>query len=174
MPAQRVALDDGTAITEPRGRGAQPLAVRRTADRLVPAPVERQRDRVEELEPALLESAGGLELRSSHLAVGVGDELEPDAPELEGVSQLGHSYRLPSEWLPVGAEYEIRNAQNWHKGPVARGVYDGKPVRLPMVGMDPVQPIGAEGYITREEMTGKGFNVFVLEAWTPGSRTERK
>jgi hypothetical protein len=76
--------------------------------------------------------------------------------------------------LPVGAEYEIRNAQNWHKGPVARGTCDGKPVRLPMVGMDPVQPIGADGYITREEMTGKGFNVFVLEAWTPGSRTERK
>lgn len=71
---------------------------------------------------------------------------------------------------PVGAEFEIRNAQNWHAGPVAKGIYDGKPVLLPMTGMDPVQPIGAEGYLTREEMTGKAFNVFVLECWTPGSR----
>lgn len=72
--------------------------------------------------------------------------------------------------VPAGAQFEIRNAQNWHKGPVAKGVYDGKPVSLPMTGMDPVQPLGADGYVTREEMTGKAFNVFVVEAWTPGTR----
>jgi hypothetical protein len=72
--------------------------------------------------------------------------------------------------VPKGARYEIRNVQNWHKGPVLQGVYDGKPVALPMTGMDPVQPIGAEGYITREEMTGRAFNVFVVRAWTTESR----
>ena len=75
-----------------------------------------------------------------------------------------------SKVVPVGAEFEIRNAQNWHKGPVVKGVYDGKPVSLPMAGMDPVQPIGAEGYIAREEMTGRAFNVFVVQSWTAGSR----
>lgn len=75
--------------------------------------------------------------------------------------------------VPVGAEFEIRNAQNWHKGPVAKGVFDGKPVSLPMVGMEPVQPLGAEGNIAPEEMTGKAFNVFVVQAWTPGTRSSR-
>jgi hypothetical protein len=75
-----------------------------------------------------------------------------------------------SKAVPVGAQFEIRNAQNWNKGPVAKGVHDGKPVSLPMTGMDPVQPIGAEGYITREEMTGKAFNVFVVESKTPDGK----
>jgi hypothetical protein len=75
-----------------------------------------------------------------------------------------------SSVVPTGAPFDIRNAQNWNKGPVVKGTFDGKPVSLPMAGMDPVQPIGAEGYITKEEMTGKAFNVFVVESWTPGSR----
>jgi len=72
--------------------------------------------------------------------------------------------------VPAGAAYEIRNAQNWQAGPVRRGVYNGKPVELPMTGQEPPQPIGAPGYLTPEEMTGKAFNVFVVESWTPGRR----
>lgn len=72
--------------------------------------------------------------------------------------------------VPASARFAIRNAQNLGRGPVVEGVYDGKPVSLPMTGMDPPQPIGCDGFITREEMTGKAFNVFVVESWTPGSR----
>lgn len=72
--------------------------------------------------------------------------------------------------VPVGAPFEIRNAQNWTAGPVVKGVYDGKAVSLPMTGMDPLQPIGAAGYLTREEMTGKAFNVFVLQSGPAAAR----
>jgi len=75
-----------------------------------------------------------------------------------------------SEVVPVGAEFEVRNGQNYNKGPVVKGTYEGGAVRLPMNGMDPVQPIGAEGYITKGEMTGSGFNIFVIQSWTPGTR----
>jgi hypothetical protein len=66
--------------------------------------------------------------------------------------------------VPLGARFVIRNAQNLDQKPVAGGVYDGKPVTLPMAGMDPPQPLGCDGFITRDEMTGRAFNAFLVES----------
>jgi hypothetical protein len=48
--------------------------------------------------------------------------------------------------LSIGARYEVRNVYDYFGHPVASGIYDGKPIRLPMTG-------------TR---TGPEFNAFVL------------
>jgi hypothetical protein len=71
-----------------------------------------------------------------------------------------------SSVLTAGANYEVHNAQNYLAGPVKSGVYDGKPVTLPMTGLDPAQPIGLPGAITDAEKTGKTFNVFVVRTPT--------
>ena len=63
--------------------------------------------------------------------------------------------------LPQGASFEIRNAQNFFAKPVAAGVHNGKPVRLPMV-LDIARPLGYEDGLTDTERTSKQFNVFVL------------
>jgi len=48
--------------------------------------------------------------------------------------------------LAAGSAWEARPVQNWFGSPAASGVYDGKPIALPMVGTD----------------SGPEFNVFVL------------
>jgi len=53
--------------------------------------------------------------------------------------------------LRVGAKYEVRNVLNYFGIPVAAGIYDGRPLRLPMKGTD----------------TGPEFNAFVLLAPAP-------
>ena len=72
--------------------------------------------------------------------------------------------------VPAGAEFEIRNAQNYYAEPVAKGVFSGRPVPLPMVGLEPAQPVGQPDGIGKDELTGKDFNVFVLHSWSPGGR----
>jgi hypothetical protein len=52
-----------------------------------------------------------------------------------------------SQVLTRGAKYEIRNAQDYFGAPIAGGIYDGTPIRLPMAGAE--------------------FNVFVLIRISP-------
>jgi hypothetical protein len=63
--------------------------------------------------------------------------------------------------LAPGDKFEVRNAQNPLAKPVAAGVYDGKPLALPMTGLDPFPPI-APGPGAGTQPTGKEFNVLLL------------
>jgi len=80
--------------------------------------------------------------------------------------------------VPAGAEFEVRNGQNYFAPPAAKGIADGKPVRLPMVGMEAAQPLGMSDAITKDEMAGREFNVFVVlsrnrsKRETPGTPKE--
>jgi len=60
--------------------------------------------------------------------------------------------------LPIGATYEVRNAQDYFGAPVATGVYSGAPIRLPMTGLSVASPVG----VSAPPPTGPEFNVFVL------------
>ena len=44
--------------------------------------------------------------------------------------------------LPIGAAFEIRDAQDYFGRPVASGTYDGRPVNLMMSGLRAVAPVG--------------------------------
>ena len=75
--------------------------------------------------------------------------------------------------LASGSSYEIKNAQNPFAAAVAKGVYDGKPVTLPLADLHPQEPVGQPSAILPEDETGKIFNVF--RAWLPvtGGRRPR-
>lgn len=62
--------------------------------------------------------------------------------------------------LRSGQSYRIVSAVNFHAAPVARGVYDGKPIRLPMRPNKPAQPVGMVDY--RLPTTEPEFAVFVV------------
>lgn len=64
--------------------------------------------------------------------------------------------------LPLGANYEIRNAQDPLGEPVLTGTYDGNPVTLPLDGLHPQQPVGLPDAILPDEETGRAFNVFLV------------
>jgi hypothetical protein len=66
--------------------------------------------------------------------------------------------------VPIGTEYEVRNAQNVFSAPVASGTYDGSPIALPMTGLDPALPIGDPDAIPADQRTGRDFNVFLLRS----------
>jgi hypothetical protein len=68
----------------------------------------------------------------------------------------------PSAVLPMGAAFEIRNAQDYSVAPVLKGTYTGGALKLPMTGLSVAQPIGISDAIDPAERTGKEFNVFVL------------
>jgi hypothetical protein len=70
----------------------------------------------------------------------------------------------PSEIMPPGTAFEVRNAQNFYGAPVLEGTYDGGEILLPMTGLDIALPIGDPDAIGPEERTGRDFNVFVLRA----------
>jgi hypothetical protein len=63
-----------------------------------------------------------------------------------------------SSVLSLGAEFEVRNAQDFFGAPVVTGVYDGKPVSLPMTGLSVAQPVGWNA----PPPSGPEFNVFVV------------
>jgi hypothetical protein len=63
-----------------------------------------------------------------------------------------------SSVLTVGAQFEVRNAQDFFAAPVLSGVYAGGTLTLPMTGLTVVAPIGG----TAPPPTGPDFNVFVL------------
>ncbi|MEO8429869.1 MAG: right-handed parallel beta-helix repeat-containing protein [Acidobacteriota bacterium] len=60
--------------------------------------------------------------------------------------------------LPLGAAYSVVNAQNFFGAPVARGVYGGAPILLPMTDATAAAPVGYPA----PAATGTAFQVFVL------------
>ena len=74
-----------------------------------------------------------------------------------------------SSVLQVGANYEVRDAQNFWGAPVLSGTYQGGSVNLPMTGLAPAAPVG----MAAPAPTGPEFNVFVVltNAGVSGSPT---
>ncbi|HEX8790877.1 MAG TPA: hypothetical protein VF765_07980, partial [Polyangiaceae bacterium] len=62
--------------------------------------------------------------------------------------------------LKTGDAYEIRDAENWYAGPVAKGTFTGAPVSIPMTGLTVVQPVGTVPYAPSH--TAPQFGVFVF------------
>jgi len=59
-----------------------------------------------------------------------------------------------------GSKFKIVNAQNYFGDAIFAGVYDGKPVPLPMKGLSVARPIGDAP--CEPPSTEPVFNVFVL------------
>ncbi|MEM7113098.1 MAG: hypothetical protein AAF614_11745 [Chloroflexota bacterium] len=66
-----------------------------------------------------------------------------------------------SDIVPIGASYEIRNAQDYYAAPVLSGTYAGGTVTLPMAGITPVAPVGGGQQLA--PVTGPTFQVFVVQ-----------
>lgn len=64
-----------------------------------------------------------------------------------------------SSVLDEGATYEVRNAEDYFAAPVLSGVFDGKPLYLPMTNLTVAVP---NGPLLTPPPTGPAFNVFVL------------
>jgi len=72
--------------------------------------------------------------------------------------------------MKSGTHYEIRNVQDLWGAPVAKGIYDGRPVRLSMQPAQVTLPEGAESRLassSRAFATGPEFNVFILRSTDP-------
>jgi hypothetical protein len=63
--------------------------------------------------------------------------------------------------LRVGDRYVVQNAEDFYGAPAAGGIYTGRPLRLPMVGVTPPIPLGTTT-APPPPVTGPTFNVFVL------------
>lgn len=63
--------------------------------------------------------------------------------------------------LNPGDHYEVRHAQDFYGAPVARGIYTGDLLELPMVSTTPPTPLGTTT-AQPAPITGPTFNVFVL------------
>jgi hypothetical protein len=64
--------------------------------------------------------------------------------------------------LARGASYEVRDAENYFGEPVARGTYDGTPIKLPMNMTQVTKPVGNVERVPSH--TAPEFAVFVLRA----------
>jgi hypothetical protein len=75
---------------------------------------------------------------------------------------------LSGTGLKNGDAFEVVDAQNYFGAPVARGVYDGSPVPLPMKLETVAQPVGKTPVPPRH--TGPEFGAFVVRPhpWKPG------
>ncbi len=71
----------------------------------------------------------------------------------------GVTVDISASGLPVGAQYEVRDSQNFWGTPVLAGTYDGKPIALPMNLTQVSQMTG--GYPTPPH-TSAEFNAFIL------------
>ena len=76
--------------------------------------------------------------------------------------------------LPIGSQYEIRNAQNFYAPPIGSGTYKGGEIVLPMSSVAPATPVGWPAPPT----TGEEFQVFVVltanagSEWLPAARSQ--
>ena len=61
--------------------------------------------------------------------------------------------------LPVGARYEVRNAQNYFGTPVASGTYKGGAIAIPTGNTSVAAPIGLG---SKPASTAPEYNVFIL------------
>ncbi len=62
-----------------------------------------------------------------------------------------------------GAQFQVRNAQNYFGAPVLSGTYAGGSISLPMTGLTPATPVG----LPAPPATGPEFNAFVLIQTAP-------
>jgi len=71
--------------------------------------------------------------------------------------------------VPKGADFEIRDAQNYFGAPVTKGVYNGGPVQIPMDLKEIAQPLGECPHIAKryERHTAPEFGVFVVITRVP-------
>jgi len=67
--------------------------------------------------------------------------------------------------VPVGAVYEVRNAQDFFGAPVVAAVYGGGSVRLPLTGLSTASPVG----LLAPNPSGPDFNAFVVVTLSGGS-----
>jgi hypothetical protein len=67
---------------------------------------------------------------------------------------------LRSANLPHGTRFEVRDAENFFGPPVARGIYDGSPVRLNMTGLTVAKPVGSG--LQTPLHTAPEFGVFIV------------
>ena len=65
--------------------------------------------------------------------------------------------------IPVGTQYELRDAQNFFGAPLLSGVYDGSPLSVPTVSRPPAAPVG----LNAPAPTGPDFQVFIVIPTTP-------
>jgi hypothetical protein len=90
----------------------------------------------------------------AHVVVFNSDQADTVAVELANVLAKDQRYRIVS-------------AQNYFGPPVASGVFDGAPVRIPMRPVEPARPVGPPEL--EPPPTGPGFAVFVVR----GDATDR-
>ena len=64
----------------------------------------------------------------------------------------------PAGLIAPGAGYEVRNVQDFYGPPVASGTWNGGSIRVPMIGLAAVKPVGWPS----PQPTGPEFAVFVL------------
>jgi parallel beta-helix repeat protein len=64
-----------------------------------------------------------------------------------------------SSVLAPGSLFEVRNAEDFFAAPLLSGVFDGRPLSLPMTGLTVAAP---NGPMSAASPTGPTFNVFVL------------
>ncbi len=69
-----------------------------------------------------------------------------------------------SSVVSPGANYEVRNAQDFLGVPALKGTYNGAPLQLPMAGLTAATPVGVG---SPPPPTGPGFNVFILRTKLP-------
>ncbi|HET8712167.1 MAG TPA: Ig-like domain-containing protein [Gemmatimonadales bacterium] len=62
--------------------------------------------------------------------------------------------------MPLGAQYEIRNVQNWGGGAVTSGTFNGGSVSLPIQAVSPPTPVGWT--TKRAPATGTTFGAYVV------------
>jgi hypothetical protein len=62
--------------------------------------------------------------------------------------------------LQPGAQYEVRNVQNWYGTAVTTGTFDGGAINLPMNGVTPPAVVGGAPH--PPPRTGPDFDVFVV------------
>lgn len=75
--------------------------------------------------------------------------------------------------VPVGASYEVRDAENYFGEPVASGTYNGAPLSLPMKLKQVAQPVGNVERVPSH--TAPEFAVFVLRQISdPPARANQK
>jgi hypothetical protein len=73
--------------------------------------------------------------------------------------------------LKAGDAYEVRDVQDWYGKPAQKGVWDGKPVSIPMTGLTVQAPIALPAKYKTPPHTAPEFGVFViLKAGTAGTK----
>lgn len=70
------------------------------------------------------------------------------------------SVDLRTAGLPEGTAFELRDAQNFFGPPVVIGLYDGRPISVPMSGLTAARPVGAVP--SAPVHTAPEFGAFIL------------